>query len=268
MWNKILFILVFLSVFGYVNADTVSALNHRLVGTQAIEVANKKATRQPNSREYLNSTMRFNYIDGELYQIYCAPLRVTDVQLQMGEHIVSIGAGDTVRWQVSKTFSGSGGMRIEHLLIKPVEEDLTNSLVVTTDMRTYHLLLIATAKTYMASVKWNYPDSEGMMQNLSAQDPISLAVNLSRMDLNYNIVIPKGPKLDWQPQLVFNDGSKTYLKFSSAMQEAPTLFTGPKNDQVLNYRIEGSYYVIDGVVQHLLLRCGQNNDVAIKISHQ
>jgi len=241
----------------------------RLTGISAIDAANQKSTRQANSKEYLNSTMTFNYIAGELYQIYCAPLRVTDVQLQMGEHIVAIGAGDTVRWQVSKTYSGAGGMRIEHLLIKPVEEDLTNSLVITTDMRTYHLLLTATAKTYMASVAWNYPDNDEIVHNFVDQEATSPAsLNLNKLDFNYNITIPKGSKFDWQPQMVFNDGSKTYFEFSPRMQEAPTLFVGTLTDnQVVNYRVEGNYYIVDRIIDQAQLRCGQNNDFVILITH-
>lgn len=244
--------------------------NQRLIGAKAIDAANRKALRQPNSKAYLNSIMTFSFVPGELYQIYCAPLRVTDVQLQMGEHIIAIGAGDTLRWQVSKTFSGSGGMRVEHLLIKPVEEDLTNSLVITTDMRTYHLLLKSTEKTYVASVAWNYPESDDLTQNLSDQDsPNAPNVDLSKLDFNYNIAIPKDSKLDWQPQMVFNDGNKTYLKFSAHMQEAPTLFAGnSKSNQILNYRVSGNYYIVDRVVDQVQLRCGINNAVVIQITHK
>lgn len=253
------------------NGSTISTKKSQtIVGTSAIDAANRKALRRPNSKEYLNSTMTFNFIAGELYQIYCAPLRVTDIQLQMGEQIIATGAGDTLRWQVSKTFSGAGGMRIEHLLIKPVEEDLTNSLVVTTNMRTYHLLLKSTAQTYIASVAWNYPESEDLTQNFSDQDSASLpTLDLNKLDFNYNITIPKGAKLDWQPQMVFNDGNKTYIKFAGQMQEAPTLFVGGlKNDQIINYRVAGNYYIVDRVIDQAQLRCGQNNAATILIARK
>jgi type IV secretion system protein VirB9 len=135
-----------------------------LSGEDAITAANQKASQIPTSSHYINSIMTFDYMPGALYQIYSAPLRVTDVQFQEGEHINSVGAGDTLRWQVSKTFSGAGLTRAEHLLVKPTDEGLTNSLVVTTDKRTYHLMLHSTPNTYMASVAWHYEDGDGMLE--------------------------------------------------------------------------------------------------------
>jgi len=78
----------------------------RLVGPDAVVEANKKALRQANSGNYFNSIMTYDYMDGALYQIYSEPLKVTDVQFQTGERIISVAAGDTMRWQVSKTYSG------------------------------------------------------------------------------------------------------------------------------------------------------------------
>ena len=107
-------------------------VHRRLVGVAAVNAANRKALRKARSSEYINSIMNFNYMPGALYQIYCAPLSVTDLQFQIGEKIISVGAGDTLRWQLSKTYSGSAAARIEHLLIKPIDSGLTNSLVITT----------------------------------------------------------------------------------------------------------------------------------------
>jgi len=234
-----------------------------LTGEAAIRSANRKAMRQPNSGEYINSIMTFDYMPGALYQIYCAPLNVTDIQFQNNEHIISVGAGDTLRWQVSKTYSGSGGTRQEHLLVKPVDDDLTNSLVITTDLRTYHLMLHSTAQTYMASVTWRYPDADGLIENLGDENTavdngdMFSSVDLNRMNFVYKVVQVEGKKKpDWYPRMVFNDGSKTYIKFPAQMQEAPTLFVGnnPKNDQIVNYRVAGNYYIVDSVLTQAQLR--------------
>lgn len=245
-----------------------------LVGEAAIRAANKKAVRQPTSAEYINSIMTFNYMSGVLYQIYSAPLSVTDIQFQPGEHIVSVGAGDTLRWQVSKTFSGAGGIRQEHLLVKPIEEGLTNSLVITTDQRTYHLMLHSTAKTYMASVAWRYPDStDGIIQDVNElpTDVPDLASNIdiNRLDFNYQLAILKGSRPDWCPLMVFNDGSKTFIKFPSQMQESPTLFVGKdRSTQLVNYRVEGNYYIVDSVISDAQLHSGQRDTVVIQISRK
>jgi type IV secretion system protein TrbG len=267
-----------------VKGQLMRVKNHkapRLVGEEAIRSANKKAVRQPTSGEYINSIMTFDYMPGALYQIYCAPLSVTDVQFEDNEHIISVGAGDTLRWQVSKTFSGMGATRHEHLLIKPVDEGLTNSIVVTTDFRTYHLMLHSTEKTYMASVAWRYPDGNGsVLQNLNDTQNLesyseSSQLNLNNLDCNYQVTVVSGQRPDWLPKMVFNDGNKTYIKFPSHMQQAPTLFIGNsvKTDQLINYRVQGDYYVIDSLFPEAQLRSGQivngqNNQIVVQISYK
>ncbi len=238
----------------------------KLVGEEATLEANKKSIKQASSNSYINSIMNFDYISGALYQIYSAPLSVTDIQFQENEHIVAVGAGDTARWQVSKTYSGLGASRREHLLVKPLEEDLTNGLVVTTDLRTYHMVLNSTAKTYMASVSWRYPDSDGLITNFedddsvdNSSDPMS-GVDLSRMSFNYQIKLLKGKAQDWYPKIVFHDGSKTYIKFGSNVQDVPSLFImDGKNAEIVNYRVHGNYYIVDRVVYQAQLRGGPLN---------
>ncbi|MDD1475235.1 TrbG/VirB9 family P-type conjugative transfer protein, partial [Dolichospermum sp. ST_sed4] len=107
-----------------------------------------------------------------------------------------------------------------------------------------HLMLHATAKTYMASVAWRYPDSEdGMIKDFDDESPedvddITNSIDVDKLKFVYQVKLVKGSQPDWYPRMVFTDGKKTYIKFSGQMQEAPTLFlgTGSKNNQVVNYR--------------------------------
>lgn len=241
-----------------------------LTGEEAIEAANKKSVKQPNSGEYINSIMTFDYMPGALYQIYSAPLSITDVQFQVGERVIAVGAGDSMRWQVSKTYSGSGDGRQEHLLIKPIEDGLTNSLVVTTDQRTYHLMLHAKPKTYMASVAWRYPDGDGMITKFEDGDSISdvtSGIDVSRLNFNYKVKKIKGPQPDWYPRMVFNDGKKTFIKFPNHVQDSPTLFIGDsKNSQIVNFRPQGNYYIVDSIFYNAQLRSGQDNQTVVQIS--
>lgn len=253
----------------------VSAKKSRsgLVGLAAINAANKKSQRQPNSNGYLNSIMTFNFMPGVLYQIYCMPLSVTDIQFQSNEHIVSVAAGDTMRWQVSKTYSGSGFSKQEHLLVKPVEEDLDNGLVITTDQRTYHLMLHSTPKTYMASVTWRYPSSDGLFENISDDNEpasVDFAVDVNKLDMKYHVnLVKRSGRPDWFPLMVFSNGSKTFIKFPSNIQEAPTLFVGSslKNQQLVNYRVSGNFYIVDSVISKAQLRSGQYDQYVVQIEH-
>lgn len=64
----------------------------------------------------------------------------------------SVSAGDTVRWMIGDTKSGSGTSEKIHILVKPTEADLKTNLVITTDCRTYYLELELFETTYMASL--------------------------------------------------------------------------------------------------------------------
>lgn len=278
---------------GYASASTVPSSfmfkspytsvkkTRTLTGIAAVNAANQKAQLAPSSSQYINAIMNFNYVEGALYQIYCAPLYVTDIQFQQNEHIVSTAAGDTLRWQVSRTYSGEGNSRCEHLLVKPIEEGLTNTLVVTTDQRTYHLWLHSTSRTYMASVQWRYPDTDNFVKNFDSSSyrgfgsalPSSLGrnVDINQLDFNYDVQLVSGSQVpNWMPKMVFNDGRKTYVQFPKNMQEAPTLFVGTSvgNGRVVNYRVDGDYYIVDGVITQAQLRLGQLQQVVVQITKQ
>ena len=87
-----------------------------------------------------------------------------DIALEVGAQRVGSGpvaAGDTVRWVIGNTESGSGITKRIHILLKPTQTGLTTNLVINTDRRTYHLELRAVDKTYMASASRSlYPQDE------------------------------------------------------------------------------------------------------------
>ena len=81
--------------------------------------ANDAARIQPVRDGFLNAIQQYPWTDGALYQVYTAPGQVTDIVLQEGEQLVGPGpvaAGDTVRWIIGDTVSGSGGTARVHIL--------------------------------------------------------------------------------------------------------------------------------------------------------
>ena len=154
---------------------------------------------------------------GALYQVYAAPGQVTDVALQEGEQLVGSGpvaAGDTVRWIIGDTESGTGPTKRIHILVKPTRPELVSNLVINTDRRTYLLELRSAEKTYMASVSWQYPEDQLIAlrrQNASAEaaTPIVTGVDISRLRFRYAI---EGDNPPWRPVSAFDDGSKVYIE--------------------------------------------------------
>ena len=86
--------------------------------------ANAEARVPPSREGYINAIQVWPYADGALYQVYTSPGRVTVIALQEGEELVTVSAGDTVRWIVGDTTSASGAAQRVHVLVNPVRANL------------------------------------------------------------------------------------------------------------------------------------------------
>jgi P-type conjugative transfer protein TrbG len=240
-----------------------------------VEKANAAARVQPSRNGYINAVQVYPFSPGALYQVYAAPGQVTDVALQEGEQLVGSGpvaAGDTVRWIIGDTESGTGLTKRIHILVKPTRPDLTSNLVINTDRRTYLLELRSAEKTYMASVSWQYPGDQLIAlrrQNASAEaaTPIVDAIDISRLRFRYAI---EGDEPAWRPVSAFDDGSKVYIEMPRgiAQGEAPPLFViGPEGDgQLVNYRVRQNYYIVDRLFAAAELRMGGEHQQTVRIS--
>ena len=91
---------------------------------ERVKNANADARVEPAKDGYINAIQVYPYTKGALYQLYAAPAQVTDIALEPGEKLVSVSAGDTVRWVVGDTTSGEGKDAIVHILVKPIGADL------------------------------------------------------------------------------------------------------------------------------------------------
>src|SRR3546814_13640100 len=103
------------------------------------------------------------FAGGPLLQVDTAGGQITGIAVQPGEQIGGSGpvaAGDTVRWIIGDTESGSGATRQIHILVKPTRMDLMTNLVINTNLRTYHMELRSTERNYMASVSWQYSQDQ------------------------------------------------------------------------------------------------------------
>jgi type IV secretion system protein VirB9 len=232
---------------------------------QRIGAANAAARVQPARDGFLNAIQQYPWTDGALYQVYTAPGQVTDIALQEGEQLVGPGpvaGGDTVRWIIGDTISGSGPAARVHILVKPTRPDLTTNLVINTDRRTYHLELRATAATYMASVSWIYPQDalialQGRNAAAASAAPVATGVDVSALNFRYRF---EGDRTPWRPARAFDDGQQVFIEFPTGISqgEMPPLFvTGAAGDaELVNYRVQGRYMVVDRLFAAAELRLG------------
>lgn len=201
----------------------------------------------------------FAYEADRVYEVTTAPLRVTVVTLAPGETVVSRAAGDTLRWQIGETRSGSGAAERVHVLLKPLERGLATNLVLATSGRLYLLALQSgSPDDFDQTVAWSYS------AEVSAED----VLEPRPMDARYRIT-PQGRAPRWTPLAVLTDGARTEIIFPDELAsiEAPVL-VGRQPDgspRLLSYRQAGSRYLVDEVVEDAELRVGGARPKIVRI---
>jgi P-type conjugative transfer protein TrbG len=237
--------------------------------TARVAAANAAARMQPTRDGYINAIQVYPFTDGALYEVYAAPEEITDIALQPGEQLVGSGpvaAGDTVRWIIGDTTSGTGASIQVHILVKPTRPNLTTNLIINTDRRTYHLELRSTTATYLASISWNYPEDQLIairQQNTQADQaaPIATGVDVSALNFRYKI---EGDNPPWRPLRAFDDGRQVFIEFPSGIGQGdmPPLFViGPsgKTTDLVNYRVRGADMIVDTLFAEAELQMGDGS---------
>jgi type IV secretion system protein VirB9 len=239
-----------------------------------VDVANRAARIEPTRAGYINAVQVYPFSEGALYQIYAAPGEITDIALEPGEQLVGSGpvaAGDTVRWIIGDTESGSGPTKRMHILLKPTQPAITTNLIINTDRRTYHLELRSVDKTYMASVSWAYPQDQLIAlrgQNAAAEASAPVASDISVADLNFRYRL-EGDNPAWRPLRAFDDGKQVFIEFPEgiAQGEMPPLWViGPAGEgQLVNYRVKGHYMIVDRLFGAAQLKLGSDPQQSVRI---
>jgi P-type conjugative transfer protein TrbG len=261
----------FISSAGDAGVSPPSPERHAEPPDRVTSRANRSALREPSSAGFVNAVQVYPYVEGALYRLYAAPERVTDIALQPGETITSVAAGDTVRWTVGDTTSGSGESERTHLLVKPFSAGLRTNLVITTTRRIYHLELESRPSAAMAAIAWSYPQDQLIAlrrQQAAARAAAPITSGLAIENLSFNYAI-SGDRPLWRPIRAFDDGRQTFVEFppSIAVGEAPPLFVIADNGeaQLVNYRVAGRYYVVDRLFGRAELRLGERRQQIVRI---
>lgn len=240
---------------------------------EAILEGSRSARIEPSLDGYINAVQVYPYTEGALYRLYGAPGQVSDIALQAGEELISVSAGDTVRWVVGDTRSGGGGGERAHVLVKPISAGLSTNLMIATDRRVYHLELESTDGSYMAALSWRYPEDELAQLRAEngaarAREEGTIARGLALGDLNFDYRI-EGDRPDWRPVRVFDDGRQVFIQMPEriAATDAPPLFVVGRDGgvELVNYRVRGNYYVVDRLFSRAELRHGEKNQTIVRI---
>ena len=210
----------------------------------------------PNSQN--QGMQKLDYNSSFVYEVYCMPLNVTDIRLEAGEILIGNPIiGDTTRWELAGALSKDKGMNIVHVLIKPYEEDLETTLILTTDRRSYYIKLKSFNDFYTPIVSWNYPldlnfSFDQLNKTLRAAAVSDKPVDSAYMSFDY--IVKRGLRKPlWFPEIVYDDGTKTYIRLPvGVLQGELPIVTGPRNE-MLNYRVNEDLVIIDKLIEKIFI---------------
>lgn len=229
--------------------------------TGRVENANAAARVEPRREGYFNAIQVYPWSEGALYQVYAAPGQITNIALEPGESLTGSGpiaAGDTARWIIGDTESGSGSTRRVHVLVKPSRAGISTNLVITTDRRIYLIELRSGEKPYMPSVAWAYPQPSTSQRRSIPSTPVIPVV--AARNYRYGLT---GDTPPWRPVSVYDDGRRVYVEFPRGIVqgEMPPIFViGPNGEaQIVNTRIHQHILIVDRLFGAAELRLGSGD---------
>jgi len=228
--------------------------------TTQVQNANAAARIEPRQEGYFNAIQVFPWSEGALYQVYAAPGQITDIALEPGERLTGSGpiaAGDTARWIIGDTESGSGANRRVHILVKPTRPDISTNLVITTDRRTYLVELRSGDKPYMPAIAWAYP--QVATQRVAAPATPTIPAMAAR---NYRYGLT-GDTPPWRPVSIYDDGRRVYVEFPAGIVqgELPPIFVigADGKPEIVNSRVHQNILIVDRLFGAAELRLGSGN---------
>jgi len=244
---------------------------------EAVQEALEQYKKGQRPKEIQKSTRVVWPFDESQPEIVCSPDYLCMVALEPGEIVAEDagGLGDSLRWSVQNVTS-PGTPPIVHVMFKPTEFGLRTNAVIVTDRRTYHLTLtsptvaeIKGGAEYVRHASFYYPadfvmhfkQKERQATRRAAEKPPEGARAMAiPSDLDFDYRVHGKKRLPWRPHTVFNDGERTFLRFSSKLNEAdlPTvLATSSGITEAVNFHWnEKQTLVVDGLYRRLQLVVG------------
>ena len=237
-------------------------------GEQAVRASNSAGIIRP--QDYSHAAMVYEYNPDWVYEVYAQPLRVCDITLQPGELVVdSPFVSDSDRWILGAGVNYENGIPVQHIYVKPVSASLEASLIINTDRRVYRIILRSFSNIHMPIVRWRYTASlpqkyASPPSSVRTDSDNSTGIDPRYLSFNYRVTYSLFKKPYWLPELVFDDGSKTYISFPSQVlqRELPSVFENKMD--ILNYRVVGNLIVIDKLIENISVKVERTEITIVK----
>jgi type IV secretion system protein VirB9 len=246
-------------------------------GTGAVNKSIAEGVIKP--QDYSYAAMIYDYDKDYVYEVYCQPLRVTDVYLKPGERVTEPPfVSDSDRWLIGAGVSYEENTSIQHIYIKTTAANLSASLIINTDQRVYHLILRSYSSVHMPMVRWKYPsksmpetyirganntfskaaaasqDSPANAAAAAVDNSSASMANPGFISFNYRVTYSLFKKPRWMPELVYDDGSKTYITFPLHVLQTDLPAVFEDRADVVNYRVAQNVMIIDKLVTKLTIK--------------
>lgn len=238
-------------------------------GFETVKKALNTALKQPE--KYSGAVISYDFNEEFVYEIYCAPYRITDIKLEAGEEVLETPfLSEPDVWQVGAGVSKYKGTDVQHFFVKPSYSKLTTTMIIITNKRVYHLMLKSYKEAHMAMVKWNYPlqmpytlKTDSMVQSGQIKTVLE-GVSPEFLSFDYKMKYSPFKKPLWLPVRVYDDGRKTYIELNSRVMHSklPALFG--QNKDIINYRVNKNILIIDSLITKVTLRLDKQKVVIEK----
>lgn len=175
------------------------------------------------------------------------------IEFSEDETIENISMGNSLGWQMVPA-----GHR---LFLKPIQNDAVTNMTLITDRRMYFFELHAAEATGIDDpnlsfiTRFIYSDTKDNSD--IRQYTVEKGPDLSEPEkYNFNYTISGSEYIS--PQLIFDDGEFTYLRFRDLNADIPAFFLvdSEGKESLVNYHKEGDYIVIERVTSRFTLRNG------------
>lgn len=243
---------------------------------QAVREAVSGATQSSDAQLFDRAMHSFLFFENSVYEVFFSPGFLTTLYLQPGEELINFFAGDTSRWSITQTHTGSADEERILVLVKPHVASIRTNFVISTNKRVYLVDAVATGEdVYHTAVAWNYPSDNlnslrpvlsGTPGRSRATTPVPQVVtDPARFAYDYRIELIEGDEPVWKPVGVFSDGNKTYIRFPNNLGavDAPPLFIigAEEENGLVNYRVDRNFYVVDRPIERAVLQHGDPRSI-------
>lgn len=191
----------------------------------------------------------------------------THIEFDGSETIKNVALGDSLAWEVAPVGN--------HLFVKPREPNATTNMTVLTNKRVYNFMLSAhqeknpSSRNLYFQVAFTYPMEKAKAEAARRAAVVAqekglrtkkLLANTARNPVNWNYVGCGSTLVT--PNLVWDDGTYTYMQFSSN-RSMPAVFVvdgsdGHKGEALENTHVQGSVIVVHRTAPKFVLRRGQS----------